>query len=214
MSRSVVVIGAGGHARVVIATLQAAGHTVQAVYDDNPAVWGTEILGVRVHGTTDLLAASESVEAVIAIGDNAARLRIARRLQNLKWLTVVHPHAWVHSSVQMGAGTVVFAGAVIQPEARIGEHVIINTGATVDHECTVQDFAHIAPGAHLAGRVIVEEGAFIGMGSNVIQTLRVGAWTTVGAGAVVIRDLPAYVTAVGVPARIVKQDGMVEGHHE
>ncbi len=205
MSRSVAVIGAGGHAKVVIATLRAAGFTVQAVFDDNPSRTGFEVLGVPVLGPIDSLVNAGFSVAVIAIGDNAVRQRIAQRLTHMQWLTAVHPNAWVHPSVRLGAGTVVFAGAVIQPEAVVGEHVIINTGATVDHECTVHDFAHIAPGAHLAGRVTVEEGAFVGMGSSVIQTVRIGAWTTLGAGAVVTQDIPAHVTAVGVPARVVKR---------
>lgn len=214
MKGAVAVIGAGGHAKVVIGTLQAAGYPVGGVFDDNPAKWGQEILGVPVKGAIQQVSEAGFTEAVIAIGDNTVRQKLARQMDNLRWLTVVHPHTWVHPSARIGAGSVVFAGAVIQPEAQIGEHVIINTGATVDHECIVSDFSHIAPGAHLAGRVVVEEGAFVGMGCNVIQGCRVGAWTVVGAGAVVVRDLPAHVTAVGVPARVIKwHDREMEGHH-
>lgn len=186
---------------MVIGTLQAAGLPAGAVFDDNPSVWDTEILGVPVLGAVNRLTEEGYNRAVIAIGDNATRRRLSVQLRGIEWVTVIHPHAWIHPSVQVGAGTVVFAGAVIQPEARIGSHVIINTGATVDHECIIHDYAHIAPGAHLAGRVEIGEGAFIGIGSSVIQCCRVGAWAVIGAGAAVVRDIPGGVTAVGVPAR-------------
>lgn len=205
MNTAVAVIGAGGHAKVVISTLQTAGYVVGGVFDDDPAKWGTEILGVPVIGAIKDVVQADFAAAVIAIGDNAVRQRLAWQLSDLHWRKVVHPHAWVHPSVEIGAGSVVFAGAVVQPEVKIGKHVIINTGATVDHECIVSDFSHIAPGAHLAGRVVIEEGVFVGMGSNVIQGCRVGAWSIVGAGAVVVRNLPPHVIAVGVPARAIKQ---------
>lgn len=209
--KGIAVIGAGGHAKVVLGTLQAMSAPVKAVFDDNPSTWGKQILGVPVVGGIHRLVEEGYRRAVIAIGDNTARRRIAMQLRGTQWVTVVHPHAWIHPSVQIGEGTVVFAGAVVQPEAQIGSHVIINTGATVDHECIVKDFAHIAPGAHLAGRVEIGEGAFVGMGSSVIQCCRIGAWTVIGAGAAVIRDIPEGVTAVGVPAKVVKP---VTGTHQ
>ncbi len=201
----IAVIGAGGHAKVVLATLQAMGFGVFAVYDDSPDKWGTEMMGVPVRGPVERIAEDGILRAVLAIGDNATRCRLSVKLRGIEWMTVVHPRAWVHSSVHLGGGTVVFAGAVIQPEARIGDHVIVNTAATIDHECVVGDYAHIAPGAHLAGRVEVGEGTFIGMGCNVIQCLRIGKWSTVGAGAVVTKRIPDHVTAVGVPARVIKR---------
>ncbi|MDW8289326.1 MAG: acetyltransferase [Armatimonadota bacterium] len=200
----IAIIGAGGHARVVIGTLQELGLPVGAIFDDNHNIWGLAILGVPVVGGISRLAKEGYRRAIIAIGDNAARRRLSLQLRGVEWATIVHPHTWVHSSVQIGEGTVVFAGAVIQPEVRIGNHVIINTGATVDHECVIGDYAHIAPGAHLAGRVEIGEGAFIGIGSSVIQCRKVGAWAVVGAGAAVVRDIPERVTAVGVPARVIQ----------
>lgn len=211
----IAVIGAGGHAKVVLATLQAAGFTAFVVYDDSPDKWGTEMMGVPVRGPVERVVEDGVPRAVIAIGDNAIRRRLSIKLRGIEWLTVVHPYAWVHSSAKLGVGTVVFAGAVIQPEARIGDHVIVNTAATIDHECVVGDYAHIAPGAHLAGRVEVGEGTFIGMGCNVIQCLQIGKWSTVGAGAVVTKPIPDQVTAVGVPARVIKRHlrGESNGNH-
>lgn len=202
---TVAVLGAGGHAKVVVATLQAAGFTVAAIFDDDAAKRGSVLSGVEVRGTLAEFASSSYRQAVIAIGNNATRMRLAETVQNrlpdVEWATVVHPQTCVHQSVKLGAGTIVFAGAVIQPDAVIGTHAIINTGATVDHDCLIGDFAHIAPGSHLAGDVRIDRGAFIGIGAAVIPGRSVGQWATVGAGAAVVKDIPAHATAVGVPAR-------------
>ena len=201
MKGSLVIIGAGGHAKVVIGTLQEIGHSISAVYDDNANKWGDEILGVPITGPT---AASENepfTTGIIAIGDNSTRKKIARSLK-LQWLTIVHPTAYVHRSVKLGSGTVVFAGAIIQPETVVGDHVIVNTGASVDHDCMVGDFVHLAPGVHLSGEVQVDEGAFLGIGSSVIPGIKIGSWTTLGAGGVAVRDLPSNKVALGVPAKL------------
>ena len=202
MSKSdeVYVLGAGGHAKVVVSTLQALGHGVRAVFDDDRRKWGDRLLGVPVRGALDELQRLPPARSVIGIGDNATRRALAERFQMIDWMTVVHPKAEVHPSVQLGPGTVVFAGAIVQPDSVIGTHTIINTGATIDHDCIIGDYVHIAPGTHLAGGVRLGEGVFLGIGSVVIPGVKIGRWTTVGAGGVIIKDLPAGVLAVGVPA--------------
>ena len=201
---SVWVIGGGGHAKVVIATLQAMGTEVVGVLDDDAAKHGTSLLGVPVVGPVERAYGGEH-EAVIAVGANAVRRRIAERLAGVRFATAVHPSVVVHPSVEMGEGTVIFAGAVVQPDTRLGRHVIVNTGATVDHDGDLADYVHVAPGSHLAGDVTLGEGAFLGVGSVAVPGVRVGAWATVGAGAVVVRDLPANATAVGAPATPIKE---------
>jgi sugar O-acyltransferase (sialic acid O-acetyltransferase NeuD family) len=203
----VVVIGAGGHGKVVVSTLLAAGFRVPCVFDDDREKWGSEILGVPVQGPVSV---SDEVEhrrlAILGIGQNEERQRFAEAL-NLNWATVVHPRAWVHPSVRLGVGTVVFAGAIIQPGTVIGRHVIVNTGALIDHDCEIGDYAHVAPGVKLSGGVRLGEGVFLGIGSCAIPGVRVGEWTTVGAGAAVVDDLPSKMTAVGVPARELERKG-------
>lgn len=202
MSQSgVIVVGAGGHGKVVAATLQAAGRTVAEVWDDDPEKAGSELLGVPVVGPiADRIAEAEGRQAVLGIGDNRTRRRFASELP-LAWTSAVHPSAVVHPSVQVGEGTVVFAGAVVQPDAVLGRHAIVNTGATVDHDGELGDFAHVAPGVHLAGEVSVGEGAVLGIGVAVLPGRSVGAWATVGAGSVVVRDVLAGITVAGLPAR-------------
>jgi sugar O-acyltransferase (sialic acid O-acetyltransferase NeuD family) len=198
--QSVVVVGSGGHAKVVIATAQAAGLDVAGIVDDDPATHGRRVLGVEVAGGSAAVLADPGVLAVLAIGSNRARARLAGTAR-CRFATIVHPSAVVHPTVLLAPGTVVFAGAVIQPDSVLGAHAIVNTSASIDHDCAIGDFVHVAPGVRLAGNVTLAEGVFLGIGSCAIPGVTVGAWTTVGAGASVVHDLPADVTAVGVPAR-------------
>jgi len=195
------VIGAGGHAKVVLGTLQAAGIKVDGIFDDSPEKQGLELFGIKVVGTLEEARALKPQVGVIAIGDNRNRRRIAEKLAGWEWPCIVHPNSCVHYSVSLGPGTVVFAGCVVQPDTRIGSHVILNTGATVDHDCVIHDFVHLAPGTHLAGCVVVEEGVLMGVGSAAIPGVKIGAWSVVGAGGVVVENLPSGVVAVGVPAK-------------
>jgi sugar O-acyltransferase (sialic acid O-acetyltransferase NeuD family) len=201
----VYVIGAGGHAKVVIATLRESGREVAGAFDDDPQKEGMSIMGVPVLGPIVKIESLGKVGVVLAVGDNRRRKLLVESFgSRVIWRKAVHPRAYVHESVQLGEGTVVFAGAVIQPESRIGAHSIVNTGATIDHDCTIGAFTHVAPGVHIAGGVKLEEGAFVGIGAAIINGLTVGEWSTIGAGAVVTEDVQANVTAVGVPARITR----------
>ena len=206
MSGGVLVLGGGGHAKVVVATLQAAGFEVAAVLDDDARRHGLALLGVPVAGPLSALAGRPERRAVLAIGDNRTRRRLAGELEmaveGLAWVSAAHPAAVVHESVRLGPGCVVFAGAVIQPDCEIGAHAVVNTGASVDHDSTLGEFTHVAPGARLAGGVTLGDGAFVGLGAVVLPGVAVGAWATVGAGAAVTGDVADGVTAVGVPARV------------
>jgi UDP-perosamine 4-acetyltransferase len=211
--RAVFVVGAGGHGKVVVSTLQEAGFRPECIYDDDPATWGKSILGVRVAGSpAELLGRRPSGPAVVAIGGNPARRAVAERLHGLEWITVVHPSAVVHRTVKLGPGTVVFAGAVIQADTTLGDHCIVNTGATLDHDCRVGSYTHLAPGTHVAGGVSLGEGVLLGIGAVALPGTTIGAGTVVGAGAVVTKDLPAGVTAVGAPARPIRE--REEGWHD
>lgn len=196
----VAVIGAGGHGVVVASTLQAAGHEVVGFYADVPSIWGTRVLDIPVIGPISELSSAHCSHAIIGIGENLARKQIAEAI-DIEWMTVVHPFAWVHPDVSLGAGTIVCAGAIVQPEAEVGSHVILNTKASVDHHCRVGNYAHIAV-AHLAGRASIDEGVFMALSSTVLPKLHVGAWATVGAGAVVTKNVAPHTTVVGVPARV------------
>jgi sugar O-acyltransferase (sialic acid O-acetyltransferase NeuD family) len=197
--RNLAIIGAGGHAKVVISTLLARGERPRAVFDADPTKWGTDLLGIPVLGDIQSYKNHDIRQGILAIGDNRGRQRLAAEL-DLEWVRAIHPHSWIDPSATVGPGSVVFAGAVIQPGTCLGAHVIVNTGATADHDCTLGNFVHLAPGGHLAGGVSLGEGSMMGVGSSAIPGIRVGAWARVGAGAVLIRDVAAKHTVVGVPA--------------
>jgi len=199
-----VIIGAGGHGKVVADILLSGGFSVAGFVDDDPISWGKTILGLPVLGATEDFRRFEPAGLVIAIGSNAARREIVGLLgsgvQDM-WANAVHPRAIVASSARLGRGIVIAAGAVVNPDCELSDHCIINTGATVDHDSRIGPFVHLAPGAHLAGGVTVGEGAFLGIGSVVTPGCSIGEWATIGAGAVVVNDVPAEAVAKGVPAR-------------
>jgi sugar O-acyltransferase (sialic acid O-acetyltransferase NeuD family) len=202
-----IVVGSGGHAKVVISSLLASGWGVCAVYDDDSKKWDRSIMGIPVTGPVEKLSESDRLPAVIAVGDGLFRQQIAERYDR-DWVTVIHPRAYVDASATLGAGTVVFAGAVIQPGVTIGSHAIINTSASIDHDCLIDDYAHVAPGAHLAANVHVLRGAFLGTGAQVIPGITIGEYSIVGAGSTVIRNIPDHVAAVGCPAKVIKANKM------
>jgi sugar O-acyltransferase (sialic acid O-acetyltransferase NeuD family) len=122
-----------------------------------------------------------------------------------RFATLVHPLAWVGERVILEEGTIVCAGALMTTDIRVGRHVILNLDCTVGHDCVLEDLVTVAPSVNLSGNVHVGEGCDLGTGATLIQGVTVGAWTVVGAGAVVVRDLPANITAVGVPAQPIKE---------
>ncbi len=202
--RPVIVIGGGGHAKVLISTLRAMGRTVTAAFDDDTSRHGEQLLGVTIAGSIASAAARyPQADAVIGIGSPTVRQLLAERLP-FRWIQVVHPHAYVDPSVVMNPGVVVMAGAVVQPETVLGQHCIVNTSASVDHDGNIGEYVNISPGVHLSGNVTVGDAATIGIGASVLQGITIGAGTVVGGGAAVIRDLPSQVVAVGCPARVIR----------
>lgn len=198
------VIGAGGHAKVIISLAKAANYHIAGIYDDKMPI-GSTIFGIPVLGVIQNLADQHQAQAIIAIGNNATRKKIALSLPYITWATLIHPSAIICPSVQIGAGSVVMAGAVIQADTMIKKHVIINTMTSVDHDCLLEDYVHIAPGNHLAGNITLQEGTFSGVNAGFIPGVSVGHWSTIGAGAIVNKSIPSNVTAIGVPAKVVKE---------
>lgn len=208
MTPQVVVLGAGGHAKVVIETLEEEGR-YRIAGCTCPGGVGPALLGYPILGGDDVLARlrEEGIEyAIAAIGDNAIRRRVSLWVRELgfRLASAVSSRAAVSRHASVGEGTLVVRGAIVNAGATVGDGVIINTGATVDHDCVVGSYAHVAPGVHLAGHVCVGEGALVGVGACVLPGVRIGAWARVGAGAAVIADVPEGATVAGVPARILQ----------
>lgn len=205
-----IILGAGGHGRVVLDILLA-GKAYKPVgfLDNNPALHGRRIDGLPVLGDLSQLPTlwkSGVRKAIVAIGDNGVRRQMGDAVgrDGFELINAIHPSAGVSSSASIGRGVVVAAGAIVCAHCQIGDYVILNTGCIIDHESMIGTAAHICPGVKLAGHVTVESGAFVGIGATVIQGLRIGFESVVGAGAVVIRDVDPMASVVGVPARIIK----------
>ena len=206
------ILGSGGHGRVVLDILRNADrHQVVGFVDSDPTRLGRRIDGVRVLGQPADLdrirRQHDAHTAVVAVGDNGARRALADQLDDLDFelINAIHPSANIAHNASLGRNTVIAAGAVVCAHAQIGDSVILNTASIVDHESLIGTATHICPGARLAGRVTVESGAFVGIGATVIQHIRVGYEAVVGAGAVVISDVAPMSTVVGVPAREIKR---------
>lgn len=205
----VVILGAGGHGRVLAETAQLAGFELLGFLDEAPELQGTAPMGIPVIGTTQVLESGRltDVGALLGLGRNQIRLTLMRRLQSSQVAlpTVIHPRAWISLSASLERGTVVMANATVQTGCRLGAAVIINTNASVDHDCVLANGVHVSPGAHLAGNVTVGEGTHIGIGATVIEGIRIGAHCLIAAGAVVVRDVADGQRVAGVPARPMKR---------
>ncbi|WP_040494730.1 NeuD/PglB/VioB family sugar acetyltransferase [Ilumatobacter nonamiensis] len=206
----ILLVGAGGHARVVIEALQdePANTIVGAVSDDGS---GLPDLGIPMLGTTDELdriAGEHGVDAVcIAVGNNAARARIAADVgdHGFDLATARSAYAVVSPTATVGAGSHLLPGSVVNAATRLGAGTIVNTNASIDHDGDVGDFVHIAPGVAIGGAVRIGDRTFVGIGARILPGLALGADVIVGGGAVVVSDVPAGTTVVGIPARPVEQ---------
>jgi len=204
----VVLVGSGGHAKVIIEILEEQ-PSVEIAGCTTCDRAQSRLLDYSVLGTDDELGrifAAGIHHAFIAIGDNQRRRSAALRALELGFTLVnaVSIKATISPRTTLGFGVAVMPGAVINSGTCIGNGAVVNTGATVDHDCVLGDYVHLAPGANLAGRVEVSEGALVGIGSCVIPGIKIGCWAVVGAGAVVVRNVPHHSTEAGVPARPIK----------
>lgn len=204
MSSRLLVVGAGGHGRVVADAARAGGAFDEIAFVDekHPRLAATAlgpVLGTQA-AAPDLV--RQGWAYVVALGEAALRERVLEGLSALAApVTIVHPSAAIGANAAIGPGAMILAQTAVNTGSRLGRSVIVNTGATVDHDCQIGDFAHICPGAHLAGNVSVGRASWVGIGAAVRQGVRIGAGVTVGAGAAVVHDLADGVTAAGVPAR-------------
>jgi sugar O-acyltransferase (sialic acid O-acetyltransferase NeuD family) len=205
-----VIFGASRQGSVVLEVLRAQGDfKVVGFLDDSASAQGTVVGGVPVLGGIDwaIANADKHLSAIIAIGNNDARIDIGDKLRafGLEMINAVHPSAVVMANTMLGTGNLICAGAVVITGTRLENDVIVNTGATIDHDCVLRTGAQVASGVHTAGCVTIGRGAFIGVGSVLGPSVTIGDRCIVGAGSVVLSDLPSDVLAFGTPARVVRQ---------
>jgi len=213
--KRVVFIGAGGHGREIAEILK---HQSQkepdllplGYIDDDRNLCGQVLHGLPILGDWEWFNGVDrkEVAVVCAVGSP----RIVRSLTDraadlgLEFVSAISPSACISSSATLGRGVIIFPNTVVSIDCLLADYCVVNVGATISHDTRIGRYSNVNPGARLAGNVSIGEGCYVGMGASVIQGRSIGDWTVVGAGAVVTRDLPGNVTAVGVPAAIIKNN--------
>jgi len=201
--KQLVIVGAGGHGKVVLDGALIIGRAIWGLVDDDSGKIGSVIMGyeIKADAATFLESIPEDIAAVIAVGSNVKRAALYRKFSPyLEIVTVIHPVAAISDSATIGAGTVIMPGAVVNAEASLGDGVIVNTNSSIDHDCRLGDFSQVSPGATICGSVSLGERTFIGAGATILQGLTVGNDAVVAAGAVVTKDVPPGATVKGIPA--------------
>lgn len=210
--KKVVIIGSGGHAKVVIDIILQRQKKlnddifIEGILDDS-FIEGEEkkLFRIPVIGKIDKIKElSEDIYYVIAIGNNEIRKKISEQYRDVKYITLIHPNSVIAEEVQIDKGTVIMAGTIINAYTKIGKHCIINTGSIIEHDNNLSDYVHISPNVTLCGGVKVGELTWIGAGATVIQGIEIKSSVMIGAGAVVIKDINQDLTCIGNPAKIKK----------
>jgi sugar O-acyltransferase (sialic acid O-acetyltransferase NeuD family) len=210
--RNIVVIGASGHAKVVVDIIEKEGRYTIAGLLDSGKESGTTFAGYSVLGNEDYLREvrrlGRAEAGIIAIGDNWVRHQVAQRFARLEpdfpFVSAIHPSAQIGSNVSVGAGSVVMPGAVINSDTQVGRFCIVNTNASVDHDCVIGDYACILPGAVLGGNVRIGAFSVVALGAHIVHGITVGEHTVIGAGATVLSDIGDGAVAWGTPAQVMR----------
>lgn len=210
-TETLLIIGASGHAKVVIDALRCELGSDFALHlaDDDVSLTGKCLMGMPIM-TPVVQALACCGQFHVAIGNNAIRRRIAHDCiqAGMAYKTVVHPRAILAKSAVVKSGCFIAAGAILAAESTISGGCIINHGAVVDHDCFLDQYCHVAPNATLGGGVQLGRHVMIGAGANILPGVSIADDCFVGAGAVVLHDLPAGGIYVGMPAkRILKTSG-------
>ncbi len=210
--KNIVIIGASGHAKVIIDILKRRkDYQIVGLIDVEEKI-GQHVLGYNIVGTekmlTLLIQQYENLEGIIAIGDNTVRNNVLNKIQNIvphfAFATVIDHSAIIAGDVRIGKGTVIMPGVVVNSSASIGNFCILNTKSSLDHDSVMEDFSSLAPGVTIGGNVKIGHHSAIGLGANVIQGIDIAEHTVIGSGSTVVRSIPANMVAYGVPAKIVR----------
>jgi sugar O-acyltransferase (sialic acid O-acetyltransferase NeuD family) len=221
MKKRLVIFGAGGFGREVLQLIRDINESVSTwecegfLVDSKYAKAGRIVQGLPILGDLDWLIQNPEVYLVIAVGSPPARRQIALRASQIckiPFATLVHPRAWIGEYVKIGEGSIICAGAMITTDIQIGRHVQINTGATIGHDAILEDFVTVYSSVNITGNVKLEEGVEVGTSAVLIPRTSVGCWSIIGAGSIITKSIYSNVTAVGSPAKAIKE--RAPGWHE
>lgn len=202
MGEKLIIIGAGGHGKVIADIAKLNGYKEIYFLDDD--INKHKIGEYQIIGTSkDIDKYKEKYDFIVGIGNNKIRKRFSLILneRKIKQPSLIHPSAVIDQTVNIGQGTVVMANVVINADSKIGNGCIINTSSSIDHDCLISNYIHISPGVHIAGTVSVGECSWVGIGATVKNNVYIGSDCIIGAGSVVIDNLLESGTYIGVPAR-------------
>ncbi len=211
MLKPLVVIGAGGFGREVawlIRDINQKEPTWDFVGFIDDCLSGTTVEGYPIIGSFEVLEKMEPLPYVVcAIGDPVVRKSVVNRCleAGLEFATLVHPSVLFSDFVEIGTGSVIYAGTILTTNIKIGAHSVLSPNCTIGHDSVLGDFSSLMPATNIAGEVRVGEGCYFGINSGTINQVSIGEWTIIGAGAMVVNDIPPRVVAVGVPAKPIKQ---------
>lgn len=215
MIKDMVLVGAGGHSKVVIEIIKEdyPHFNVIGITDKDSSKEGSKIQNTPIVGTDDILEELYNKGITLAfitigtVGNGWIRSLLYHQLQSIGFMlpNICHSRSIISPTVIMGDGNAIFAGVILNADVRIGNNCIINTGCIIEHDCIIGHHVHIAPGVKVAGGVIIEDYSMIGIGASIIQGVRIGQNVLVGAGSVVLHDIPANSVIAGVPAKIIKK---------
>lgn len=202
MAKNVVIIGAGGHAKVIADIIIKSGDNLIGFLDDNIEKDTVIIAGYKVIGNlNNRFILNKEYKFIIAIGDNKKRKDIVDKTPDMNFYKAIHPNAQIGLDVEIEEGTVIMANAVINSSAKIGKHCIINSGAIIEHDNIIKDYVHISPNSSLGGTITVGECTHIGIGAVIKNNINICDKCTIGAGAVVVNNIKEEGTYIGVPAK-------------
>ncbi len=201
----IVVIGAGGHAKVIIDTLKSSSSNILGFTNFSDEI--KDIFGIPYLGDDHFIEKQNPNEILLALGVGSVKSTVLRKQIYEKWKNkgyyftqVIHPSVTLSNEIEINEGSQILMGVVVQVGVKIMENCILNTSCSIDHDCIIKAHSHIAPRAVLSGNVKIGENAHVGIGATIIQGIEIGDYSTIGAGAVVIKNVPNNNLAIGVPA--------------